>query len=112
MIDVNKLVTSEENLHIKEVFTGALLGKFDEGINPEHASFQLLLLSEYAAVPEHGHPDKEEFQYVVSGRGEVLIAGQKAPVKTGSMIFIPANIKHSIRNTGKEEMKVMEVYAK
>lgn len=112
MIDVNKLVNSEENLQFKEVVAGALLGKFAEGINPEHASFQLLLLSENAAVPEHGHPDKEEFQYVVSGKGEVSIAGQKMPVKAGSMIFIPADIRHSIRNTEKEEMKVMEVYAK
>ncbi len=88
MIDVNKLITCKENLHFKEVAAGALLGKFDEGINPEHSSFQLLVLSEYAAVPEHGHPDKEEFQYVVSGSGEVLIAGQKVPVKTGSMIVV------------------------
>ncbi len=112
MIDLNQLVTSAGNLRVKEVVAGALLGKFNEGINPEHASFQLLLLSENAAVPEHGHPDKEEFQYVVSGKGEVSIAGQKTSVKEGSMIFIPADIKHSIRNTEKEEMKVMEVYAK
>ncbi|GEM_PF-6118162 len=112
MIDLNKFITCTDNLQFKEVSAGALLGKFNDGITPEHASFQLLLLSESGSIPEHSHPDKEEFQYVISGKGEVSIAGRRASVQAGSIIFIPPEIKHSIRNTEKDQMKVMEVYAK
>ncbi len=110
MINVNELIACSEELHFKEIRDGALLGKFEK-MRADHASLQVLVLAAHAGVSEHRHPDKEEFQYVLSGTGEVEIAGEKAPVAPGSLVFIPTDVAHSIRNVESRSMKVLEVYA-
>ena len=39
------------------------------------------------------------------------VDGEKQPVKEGDYIFIPSNLKHSLYNTGEEELHMMFVYA-
>jgi quercetin dioxygenase-like cupin family protein len=63
-----------------------------------------------ASAGRHTHPG-EEMAYVVEGEGELLIEGQPArKVKTGDGFVIPAGLKHDVRNTGTQILKVAAVY--
>lgn len=44
-------------------------------------------------TPEHAH-DYEHEVYVVSGNGTILLGGQRRPITTGDVIYVPANDLH------------------
>lgn len=49
----------------------------------------------------------DEFYYILSGSGEMEIAGQKVPVRPGDHIFTPNGVSHGIENTSTaEDLKV------
>ena len=48
----------------------------------------------------HDHP---EMYYVVQGRGIIAIDGAEQEVSKGSVVFIPGNSEHGIRNEDEEE---------
>lgn len=50
----------------------------------------------------HTH-DGDEFQYIVSGRGEGAVGDKKSPVEADMVIYSPAGVPHEVRNTGEEE---------
>jgi mannose-6-phosphate isomerase-like protein (cupin superfamily) len=45
----------------------------------------------------------DEFYYILSGSGEMHIAGETLRVKAGDHIFTPNGIGHGIKNTSTEE---------
>ncbi len=53
----------------------------------------------YSSEDSH---DWEHEVFVYSGRGVVYNEGNWVSVETGSVIFIPANEKHQLKNTGQE----------
>lgn len=61
-------------------------------------------------APRHSHPG-EEVIYVLRGEIEYQLDGQ-APVivKAGQVLFIPAGVVHSARNTGKGEAVELATY--
>src|ERR1700744_5149695 len=56
--------------------------------------------------PAHSHPNGEEILYIIHGSGRVLVAGEVAPVREGSVVLLPQGDVHMLHNTGAEEMKV------
>lgn len=61
--------------------------------------------------PAHSHPHGEELIYILSGEGRVLVSGEVAPVRAGSMVLFPTGEVHMLHNTGTEEMKVVCFFA-
>lgn len=61
--------------------------------------------------PAHSHPNGEEILYIVRGTGRVLVAGDVAPVREGSVVLLPQGDVHMLQNTGSEEMKVVCFFA-
>lgn len=61
--------------------------------------------------PAHAHTDGEEFIYLLSGNGEVLVDGKVGEVTTGSGVLFPRHAVHMLRNSGDEEMKVICFFA-
>lgn len=63
------------------------------------------------------HPDDDQFLYVESGNGVVLMGAQKdclyyqQPVFTNSGIFIPAGTWHNVINTSEYPLKLFSIYA-
>jgi quercetin dioxygenase-like cupin family protein len=57
--------------------------------------------------PAHSHPDCEELIYFIKGDGHVYVDGLIAPVREGSTVLLEKNSVHMVRNSGKEEMKVV-----
>lgn len=57
-------------------------------------------------TPRHAHAWEHEMFYH-AGEGEVFGNGKWNKVKAGSVIFVPENEEHQIRNTGSEPLVVV-----
>lgn len=61
--------------------------------------------------PAHSHPQSEELIYLISGSGKVMIDGEIGDVAAGSAILFEQGKVHMLKNTGREEMKVICFFA-
>ncbi len=59
----------------------------------------------------HDHQDEIEVWYVVSGRGEAVVGGERFPIEPDTLIYTPLHTKHQFINSGEETMKVLWMYA-
>ena len=56
------------------------------------------------ATTPHHHKVTEEIYYLLSGSAEMTLEGESRPVGPGDAIAIPPGARHTIRNTGPEEL--------
>ncbi len=61
--------------------------------------------------PAHAHPASEELIYIINGSGKVMIEGEVGDVRAGSAVLFEQGKIHMLRNTGREEMKVICFFA-
>jgi quercetin dioxygenase-like cupin family protein len=61
-----------------------------------------------ATHPPHAHPE-EEFFFVIEGKIEFFLNGQRKVVGPFSSMYCPPNIEHGIRNVGDTEAKYLVV---
>jgi len=62
-------------------------------------------------APLHAHPH-EEAVYILAGAGQLWI--EDAPVgelRAGSVVFFPIGVRHTLENTGREDMKVLGAFS-
>lgn len=52
--------------------------------------------------PLHYHPNCEELLYMLAGTGRHSFDGQEVELRPGSLIRIPAGVRHNLVNTGDE----------
>jgi len=62
-------------------------------------------------IGEETHDGIDQVLTFVSGAGEAVIEGESRPVKTGSIVVVPAGTRHNFINKGGEPMKLYTVYA-
>jgi mannose-6-phosphate isomerase-like protein (cupin superfamily) len=55
----------------------------------------------------HRHHTAEELYYIVQGQGEMTLGNETFPVVVGDTVAIAPGTAHKIRNTGKEELKIL-----
>ncbi|HEY7399208.1 MAG TPA: cupin domain-containing protein [Gaiellaceae bacterium] len=60
-------------------------------------------------APDHFHT-YDEVIYVVAGEGELVIDGERAPLRAGSCVHLPARLVHCLANTGDEELRLLGVF--
>jgi mannose-6-phosphate isomerase-like protein (cupin superfamily) len=60
-------------------------------------------------APDHFH-NNDEVVYVLEGEGELHMAGESAPLRSGSCIHFPARMVHAIENRGPGVMQVLGVF--
>jgi uncharacterized RmlC-like cupin family protein len=76
------------------------------------ANFVLYLIPPGASEGMHAHGiggkngGFEEYYYIVAGRGEMQIDGDRLPVEAGDHVYVPLDVAHGIENDGTEELKV------
>ena len=56
------------------------------------------------ATTPHHHAVTEEIYYILSGTALMTLAAESRPVGPGDAIAIPPGMRHTIRNTGPEEL--------
>lgn len=70
----------------------------------EIATFNYAWLEKGKQIDTHSHPDGEEFYLFLEGNGEMLIGEDWTSVIKDDFITIPVNNKHSVRNTGNQNL--------
>jgi quercetin dioxygenase-like cupin family protein len=58
--------------------------------------------------PPHAHPE-DEFFFVLEGKVEFYLAGERKVVGPYANLYCPSNIEHGIRNVGTTEAKYLVV---
>ena len=56
--------------------------------------------------PHHHHPYEHE-NFVVEGRGRVLMDGEWHDLKPGDVVYVPANTVHQYANAGAETFRFL-----
>ena len=78
-----------------------------ELITLKEGTAKLIRLAPGAAYPEHQHPDRTEFTYVVSGRPRLFDGTVHHDCVPGDCVTFPAKTKHSLGNPGTEEVVLL-----
>ena len=79
-----------------------------DSLNANHCSSCVIRVAPGEKVrPAHSHPNGEEVIYIITGSGRVLVSGEVAPVREGSVVLFPQGAVHMLHNTGDTEMKVV-----
>lgn len=50
------------------------------------------------SVDRQTNHDRDEFYFIASGKGEILIGGTRHDFETGDAFFVPAHIDHRFEN--------------
>ena len=61
-----------------------------------------------ATHPPHSHPE-EEFFFVLQGKMEFYLNGQRRIVGPLTSLYVPPNVEHGIRNVGDTEAKYLVI---
>jgi len=62
-------------------------------------------------APLHAHPH-EEAVYILAGTGQLWIEDQPVgELKAGSIVFFPIGVRHTLENTGRDDMKVLGAFS-
>jgi len=62
-------------------------------------------------TPKHEHP-WPHINYIISGKGELMIDGKANAVEEGSYAYVPSNTLHQFRNVGSEIFKFICIVPK
>lgn len=82
----------------KGIAARVLIGKDDGADNFCMRAFEL---SKGGHTPCHSHEWEHEI-FIHAGTGKVLLGDEWKPVSAGSVIYIPGNTEHQMKNTGEE----------
>ena len=106
-------VLHESDIDMKELPGRALGWVVSESVmGSEFCSACLIRVAPGNTVkPAHSHPEAEEVIHIISGRGQVNIDGVVSDVRAGSTVLFRKTKVHMLRNSGKEEMKVICFFA-
>lgn len=90
-------------------FTTADGSTIRELLAPRNSAIRKQSLAEARLAPgtattPHHHAVTEEIYYILSGTALMTLAGESRPVGPGDAIAIPPGTRHTIRNTGPEEL--------
>ncbi len=67
-------------------------------VHQAHGTAKLIRLAAYAQYPEHRHPNRTEYVYVLRGVLTVTIDGERQEASSGDFMLIPQNILHALVN--------------
>ena len=62
-------------------------------------------------IVEETHDSSDQAVFIVEGRGEAILNGRVEPAAEHDAVFIPAGTKHSMRNSGVQDLKMFLVYS-
>ncbi len=69
-------------------------------------NLRMLEIAPGGHTPDHAHPNEHE-NYVVEGRGEVMVEGDWYPVTAGDVVFVPPGVRHQYRNAGETTFRFL-----
>jgi mannose-6-phosphate isomerase-like protein (cupin superfamily) len=95
--DIEKL--TEQNADFRRVlFTGA------------HTQVVAMSIAAGDEIGDEVHRVDQCF-FFVEGKGDSVISGQTSTVEKDEALCVPAGLRHNIRNTGREPLKLYTIYS-
>ena len=80
-------------------------------VGAEHSVFGITVFPPGSKHDIHRHPNAEEFEYLVSGRGIARVGDADVELGPGEVVFVPKNDYHGFENTGDEPVFMIWGYA-
>lgn len=62
-------------------------------------------------IGEEIHENNDQIFIIASGNGEAKVGNETKQFEKKELIFVPAGTSHNISNTGKEDLKLITIYA-
>lgn len=77
-----------------------------------HCQLVLMAIPAGGEIGEEVHVEGDQFIRVEEGQGQCVLDGVERDLTDGSVIIIPAGVRHNIRNTsGSDALKLYTLYA-
>jgi mannose-6-phosphate isomerase-like protein (cupin superfamily) len=76
----------------------------------KHLQLVLMTLQPGEEIGAEVHEDHDQFFRIESGSGEVLIDGQRTPIKDDDAVIVPAGARHNVINTGDGPLALYTLY--
>jgi quercetin dioxygenase-like cupin family protein len=82
-----------------------MIGREDDA---PHFALRHIAVDPGGHTPHHKH-DYEHEVYIVSGAGKILLEGDWHPIKSGDVVYVPANEEHQFRSdeSGSEPLRFL-----
>ena len=61
--------------------------------------------------PGNRHRGADQWLFVVEGTGVAKITGRRVPLRSGTLLLIEHGEQHEIRNTGRKNLKTLNLYS-
>ncbi|MDD9301599.1 MAG: cupin domain-containing protein [Desulfobacter sp.] len=99
--DIDSVTMNNEM--VKNVTGRILIGKADGASNFCMRKFDI---GPQGFTPRHAH-DWEHEIFVLEGKGEIFIKDKWTDITQGTVVYVPPNEDHQIRNTGDKEFSFL-----
>ena len=76
----------------------------------KHLQLVLMALQPGEEIGEEVHADRDQFFRVEKGKGEVVIDGNRTPIKGDDAMLVPAGARHNVINTGDKPLMLYTLY--
>ena len=81
------------------------------GTPRSQAATMVLMPGQATGGDDNVHAASDQWLYVIAGHGEATVNGRRVDIETGELLLIEAGERHEIRNTGREPLVTVNVYA-
>ncbi len=82
---------------------------YEEFLRVDSMSAGLYVLEAGATDPQSPHAEDEVY-YVISGRGQIEVAGESRPVAAGSVVFVGRRVEHRFHSI-EQRLELLVLFA-
>ena len=81
------------------------------GTARSQAATMVLTPGQSTGGDDNVHADADQWLYVIAGRGEAIVERRSVEIEAGRLLLIEAGERHEIRNTGRDLLVTVNIYA-
>jgi len=70
----------------------------------------LVKIDPHGSIPKHHHPN-EEIYIILKGKGRMVIGEESEIVEKKSVVYIPSNQEHYLKNNNNEILEILFLYS-
>lgn len=96
--NIEKLTKENTNFR-KVIYTG------------EHSQIVVMSLDLSQEIGEEIHRDVDQIIFITTGEANATINGEIRRIGKNDVIFVPAGMKHNVKNIGSVDLKLFTVYS-
>ena len=78
-------------------------------IAADKLNFNAYFLQPRQLLKLHKHPDSDELFYIIEGEGQFTVGNNQTMVKSGAVVYGPANVPHGLVNSGNGNIVMVSV---